>query len=96
VSWDELSGNREMTFVVEDSSTCALANQREMRLRPNEIRRYPCLGRGTNLWEEAEVLGVQLEPIERSDPLWGELLREVMKSMAAEARAAGVASRTAP
>lgn len=96
VSWDELSGNREMTFVVEDSSGCGLANQREMRLRPDEVRRYPCLDRGANLWDEAQELRVQLEPIERNDPVWRELLRDTMKSMAAEARFARADSRAEP
>jgi hypothetical protein len=85
ISWEDLSGNRDLTFTVSDSADCGLSGELEERVVSEaEVARHPCLDR-ENLWEPGTTLTLHLEPIARAEPLWQELLRDTMKQMAAEA-----------
>lgn len=85
ISWEDLSGTRDLTFTVADSEECGLSGDAEQRvLGLDEIARHPCLDRD-NLWEPGTTLTVELEPVAQAEPLWQELLRDTMKQMAADA-----------
>jgi hypothetical protein len=83
VEWDDPSGNRELVFVVEDSSDCQLGDERELSLTPAEAASHACLDRGENLWNQATSLRLQIEPVD--EQVAAELLRETMKALAVEA-----------
>jgi len=85
ISWEDLSGNRDLTFTVADSEECGLSGGAEQRvLDLDEVARHPCLDRD-NLWESGTTLTLELEPVGQAEPLWQELLRDTMKQMAADA-----------
>jgi hypothetical protein len=84
ISWEDASGNRDLTFTVADAVECGLSGEaEELVLGLDEIAQHPCLDRD-NLWEPGTALRVHLEPVGQVEPLWQELLRDTMKQMAAE------------
>jgi len=88
IEWNDVTGNREMDFNIEDSSTCALGSQTELTVAMEDIAHYPCLTQGGNFWEAGTKLSVHLTPITKEDPLWPGLLATTKRAMAAEAHLA--------
>ena len=88
IEWTDVTGNREMDFYVEDSTTCGLNAQTELTLHVEDIGRYPCLTQGGNFWEPRTELKVHLAPVTHEDRLWGELLDSTKKAMATAAHLA--------
>jgi len=85
IAWEDPSGNRELSFSVDDSEACGLAPGAEVLvLDEREITAYPCLDRD-NLWDPGTPLSVHLEPVDPAEPLWQELLRDTLKQRAADA-----------
>jgi hypothetical protein len=85
ITWEDVSGNREMDFTVEDSSACALAGQTELTLTAKDVGKYPCLAQGGSYWEPDTKLAVHLTPVGADQPLYQELLFATKKAMATEA-----------
>jgi hypothetical protein len=84
IEWNDVTGNRQMTFTIEDSSTCALDGKTELVIAVEDIARYPCLTQGGTFWDPGTSLTVNLTPVEKPDPLWAELLHATKKAMATE------------
>ena len=92
IEWLDVTGNREMNFHIEDSSTCALDGKTEITVAVEDIQRHPCLTQGGNFWDAGVQLTVHLTPISNEDPLWRELLYTTKKAMATEAHLAQLAA----
>jgi hypothetical protein len=90
ITWDDLSGNREMDFTIEDSSACRLDGKTELSLDAKDVGQHPCLAQGGSYWEPDTKLKVSLTPIGADQPLWQELLSGTKKAMATEAHLAGL------
>jgi hypothetical protein len=90
ITWDDLSGNREMDFTIEDSSACHLDGKVELGLDAKDVGQHPCLAQGGSYWEPDTKLKVVLTPIGADQPLWQELLSSTKKAMATEAHLAGL------
>ena len=88
IEWDDVTGNREMNFDIEDSSTCALDGKTELTLAVEDVARHPCLAQGGNFWDAGTQLKVHLTPVTRDDRRWGELLYAAKKAMATAAHLA--------
>jgi hypothetical protein len=94
IEWNDVTGNREMDFTIEDSSTCALDSRTELTVAVEDVTRYPCLAQGGTFWEPGTQLTVHLTPVTRDDHLWGELLHSTKKALATAAHlASGEASQ---
>ena len=89
IEWNDVTGNREMNFNVEDSSACGLEGKTELVIAVEDIPRYPCLAQGGTLWDPGTTLTVRLTPVEKQDPLWAELLSATKKAMATDEHFAG-------
>jgi hypothetical protein len=85
ITWDDLSGNREMDFTIEDSSACKLDGQTELSFEAKDVGQHPCLAQGGSYWEPDTKLKVSLTPIGADAPQWQELLSGTKKALATEA-----------
>lgn len=88
ITWDDLSGNREMDFTIEDSSACKLDGQTELAFDAKDVGQHPCLAQGGSYWEPDTKLKVSLTPIGADMPQWQELLSGTKKALATEAHLA--------
>lgn len=88
IEWMDVTGNREMTFDIEDSSSCALDGKTELVVKVEDVTLYPCLTQGGNFWEAGTQLTVHLTPVTRENRLWGELLHATKRALATEAHLA--------
>jgi len=94
IEWNDVTGNREMDFTIEDSSTCGLDGRTELSVAVEDVTRYPCLAQGGQFWEPGTRLTVHLTPVARDDRLWTELLSSTKKALATAAHlASGEASQ---
>jgi hypothetical protein len=84
IEWEDLAGNQQLVFTLDDTAGCGLDGKSEIALAATEVGRYPCLDHGGNPWDEEATLKIHLDPIAKGESLWNELLRETMKSMAAD------------
>jgi hypothetical protein len=88
ITWEDVSGNQEMLFVVEDSSECGLPDgATDLQLSATELSQHPCLAVNGSLGGDVSA-SVHLEPVGSDEALWQELLRDTLRSMAAEAHLA--------
>lgn len=90
IEWSDVTGNREMDFNVEDSSSCGLGDTTELEITAEDIARYPCLTQSGTFWEPRTELKIHLTPISRGDHLWAELLESTKKAIATEVHLAKV------
>jgi hypothetical protein len=90
ITWDDLSGNREMDFTIEDSSACHLDGKTELAIDAKDVGQHPCLAQGGSYWEPDTRLKVSLTPVGTDQPLWQELLSGTKKAMATESHLAGL------
>lgn len=88
IEWNDVTGNREMDFTIEDSSTCGLDRKTELTVAVEDVTRYPCLAQGGQFWEPGTRLTVHLTPVTRDDRLWAELLYSTKKALATAAHLA--------
>lgn len=88
IEWNDVVGNREMDFYIEDSSTCGLDGQIELTVTPVDLDKHPCLAQGGDFWEPGTQLKVHLTPITPDDRLWAELLFSTKKALATAAHLA--------
>lgn len=96
IEWNDVVGNREMDFYIEDSSTCGLDGQTELTVTPVELDKHPCLAQGGNFWEPGTQLKVHLTPITPADRLWAELLFSTKRALATAAHLADAGTTTDP
>jgi hypothetical protein len=82
IEWNDVTGNREMDFMIEDSSACGLDGKIELSFAADAVTHYPCLAQGGQFWDKGTQLSVHLTPVTREDRLWGELLFSTKKAMA--------------
>jgi hypothetical protein len=88
IEWNDVTGNREMDFMIEDSSTCGLDGKTELTFAAEDVTRYPCLAQGGQFWDRDTRLSVHLTPVTREDRLWAELLSSTKRAMATAAHLA--------
>jgi hypothetical protein len=84
IEWEDPSGNQQLVYTIEDTASCGLDGNGELSLAAADVGRYPCLDQGGNRWDGAATLKIHLDPIAKGESQWNELLRETMKSMAAD------------
>jgi hypothetical protein len=88
VEWIDVTGNRELNFNIEDSSSCGFDGNTELTLAAEDVARYPCLTQSGTFWEPRTELKVHLTPITRGDRLWAEMLDSTKKALATAAHLA--------
>jgi hypothetical protein len=88
IEWTDITGNREMSFTIEDSSSCGLDGKTELTLAAEDVAPHPCLTQGGMFWEGGTQLTVHLTPVARTAPLWAELVYATKRAMATRAHLA--------
>jgi hypothetical protein len=88
IEWNDVSGNREMDFMIDNSAACNLDGKLELSFAADDVKRYPCLAQGGQFWDAGTQLSVHLTLVTREDRLWAELLASIKKEIATAAHLA--------
>lgn len=86
VTWDDLSGNQQLDFLIVDTRACSKAVGATQKLSARELAKIGCIQLPTvqNRWDDDAPLEIKLDPVEEETPTWGRLVQERMSEIAAE------------